>query len=195
MHSETERNSDSKTGDTRHAAGRSDAYAFPLDAIVLAGTHQNAKRLIAGRNKAFLKVGGKLLFRYVVDALLDAESVGQIFVVGPAEELLKELAGISPRVRVIGQRGKMLTNCWAGIEASEDCHRNDPAMPVHERPLLVISCDLPLVTGRSIDDFVSRCAREDNASEKPYAMLAGVVDEPGVTPFHPSQNIEGIING
>ena len=192
MHSESEQKSDSKKGETRQTPRRSDAYAFPLDAIVLAGTHQNAKRLIAGRNKAFLKVGGKLLFRHVVDALLDAQSIGQIFVVGPAEELLKELAGVPPRVRVIAQRGKMLTNCWAGIEASEDCHRNDPILRVHDRPMLVISCDLPLVTGRSIDDFVSRCAREDNAADTPYAMLAGVVDEPGVAPFHPSGDKPGI---
>jgi hypothetical protein len=65
-------------------------------------------------------------------------------------------------------------------------------MPVKERPMLIISCDLPLVTARSIDDFVARCAREDNAAEKPYAMLAGVVDEAGVRPFHPSRDKPGI---
>jgi len=192
MHSETEQKSDSKTAETRPDARCSDSYPFPLDAIVLAGTHEDPKRLIAGRNKAFLKVGGKLLFRHVVDALLDADRIGQVFVVGPAEELLDELANVSPRVKVIAQRGKMLSNCWAGIEASEDCHRNDPAIRVHDRPMLVISCDLPLVTGRSIDDFVSRCAREDNAAETPYAMLAGVVDEPGVSPFHPAGDRQGI---
>ncbi len=139
----------------------------------------NPKRLIAGRNKAFLEVGGKKLVRYVVDALLDAESIDQIFVVGPAEELLKVLAGYSRKVRVIAQRGKMLTNCWAGIEASEDLHRYDTAIPLNQRPILIISCDLPLVTARSIDDFIGRCARQDNASvEQPFAMLAGVVDEP-----------------
>jgi hypothetical protein len=58
-------------------------------------------------------------------------------------------------------------------------------MPAEERPLLIVSCDLPLVTARSIDDFVARCAREDNNADEPFAMLAGVVDEPGVTPFHP----------
>jgi len=57
---------------------------------------------------------------------------------------------------------------------------------------LVISCDLPLVTARSIDDFVARCARADNSSEEPYAMLAGVVDEPGVSPFHPVGDGQGI---
>ena len=192
MDSETEHNNDSKMNEAGQTPKRPDAYPFLIDAIVLAGTHQNTKRLIAGRNKAFLKVGGQLLFRYVVDALLDAKSIGQILVVGPEQELQEELAGLSSRVRVIAQRGKMLTNCWAAIEASEDYHRNDSPIPVQDRPLLVISCDLPLVTARSIDDFVARCAREDNASETPYAMLAGVVDEPGVSPFHPSGDKPGI---
>ena len=97
-------------------------------------------------------------------------------------KLLEKLSGFPSKVRVIAQRGKMLTNCWAGIEASEDHHRDDSAMSVHERPLLIISCDLPLVTAASIDDFISRCARLENASDESYAMLAGVVDEPGLGP-------------
>jgi len=169
-----------------------DAYPFPLDAVVLAGTHTNPKRLIKGRNKAFLQVGGQALIRYVVDALVDASSINQIFVVGPADELGEELATYPESVHVIAQRGKMLTNCWAAIEASEDLHRFDPLVPIDERPLLIISCDLPLVTSRSIDDFVARCARLDNASVTPYAMFAGVVDEPGVKPFHPSEDKPGI---
>ena len=32
------------------------AYPHKLDAIVLAGTHRNPKRLIAGKNKAFLEI-------------------------------------------------------------------------------------------------------------------------------------------
>ena len=192
MHPETERNDSNKNDDAAHKPDRSNAYPFPLDAVVLAGTHQNPKRLIAGRNKAFLEVGGKILIRYVVDALLGAERVGQIYVVGPPEELMGVLAGYPSRVRVIAQRGKMLTNCWAGIEASEDTHRSDRNIPESERPLLIISCDLPLVTAASIDDFIGRCARLDNASEEPYAMFAGVIDEPGVRPFHPDGDRPGI---
>ena len=192
MYPEAEQISDTKTDDPGQSLSSSDAYPVPIDAVVLAGTHQNPKRLIAGRNKAFLEVGGKVLIRYVVDALLEAERIGQIFVVGPVEELLQVLVDYPSRVRIIAQRGKMLTNCWAGIEASEDVHRHDTDMPLDERPLLIISCDLPLVTGRSIDDFVRRCAHEDNTSESPYALLAGVIDEPGVRPFHPSGDKPGI---
>jgi len=182
---------ESGTGKPRRPEG--DAYPFLLDAVVLAGTHQNTKRLIAGRNKAFLKVGDQVLIQYVVNALLDAKNIDQIFVVGPAEELLGELAGIPSRVRVIAQRGKMLTNCWAGIEAAEDRHRNDPTLPVKDRPLLIISCDLPLVTGRAVDDFITRCARMDREFEAPgAAMLVGCADEPGVTPFYPDEDHVGI---
>ncbi len=192
MNHNTVHNEGNKTSGSSSPGARSDAYPFALDAVVLAGTHQNPKRLITGRNKAFLKVGGQVLIRYVINALLEAESIDKIFVVGPLEELSQELAGYPSNVQIIAQRGKMLTNCWAGIEASEDCHRDDPLMPVNERPLLIISCDLPLVTAHSVDDFVARCAREDNQSENPYALLAGVVDEPGVTPFHPTAGKQGI---
>jgi len=168
------------------------AYPFPLDVVVLAGTHQNPKRLIAGRNKAFLKLGGQSLIHYVVKALLAAENIDQIFVVGPVRELMTELTGFPSRVRVIAQRGKMMTNCWAGIEAAEDGHRNDPDMPVKDRPLVVISCDLPLVTARAVDDFIVRCAKLDRESETPAAMLVGVVDEPGVKPFYPQGDKPGI---
>lgn len=171
---------------------RSGAYPFQLDAVVLAGTHQNPKRLIAGRNKAFLEVGGQVLFRYVVDALLAAVHIDQVFVVGPAEELLHELTDYPSRVHVIAQRGKMLTNCWAGIEASEDGHRNDPTLPLNDRPILIISCDLPLITGRAVDDFIRRCAQVDKESDTLGAMLVGVVDEHGVRPFYPEGDNHGI---
>ncbi|MEE4217151.1 MAG: hypothetical protein V2I48_06045, partial [Xanthomonadales bacterium] len=58
------------------------AYPEPLDAIVLAGTDDNPKRMIQGQNKAFLEIAGKILVRRVVEALLEARSVGQVFVVG-----------------------------------------------------------------------------------------------------------------
>jgi len=192
MHAESGQNGNDRLDDSGLDHPRPDAYPFPLDAVVLAGTHQNPNRLIAGRNKAFLEVGGEILIRYVVNALVNATSIDRIFVVGPADELHEALEGLSPRVEIIAQRGKMLTNCWAGIEASENYHRNDDVIPVDERPLLIISCDLPLVTANSIDDFVARCAREDNNADEFYAMLAGVVDEPGVKPFHPTADKQGI---
>lgn len=168
------------------------AYPYPIDAIILAGTHQNTTRLIEGRNKAFLEIDGQMLVRYVIDALLKAEHIDQIFVVGPAQELLRSMPQLPSRVHVIDQRGKMLTNCWAGIEASEDFHRDDGQVPVAERPMLVTSCDIPLATAEAIDDFVIRCAAIDRQSGINNGMLVGVVDEPGVTPFYPVVDKPGV---
>ena len=63
------------------------AYPEPLDAIVLAGTDDNPRRMIQGQNKAFLEIAGKSLVLHVVEALLESPSVGEIFVVGPIDRL------------------------------------------------------------------------------------------------------------
>mgnify|MGYP000544282929 CR=1 FL=1 len=63
------------------------AYPEPLDAIVLAGTDSNPRRMIQGQNKAFLEIGGRPLVREVVEALLAAESIGDVYVVGPRDRL------------------------------------------------------------------------------------------------------------
>jgi len=169
-----------------------EAYPHLLDAVVLAGTHRNPSRLIGGRNKAVLEVAGKSLVRHVVDALEAAQTIDRVFVVGPVEQLRVSLGEAASSVELIEQCGKMLTNSWAGIRASEARHRNQPGRPVADRPLLVISCDLPLVSGQAVDDFVCRCARLDRESQTPVAMLVGVVNEAGVTPFHPSDGKPGI---
>ena len=168
------------------------AYPQPVDAIVLSGTHTNPKRLVGGRNKAFLDIGGRPLVKHVVDALLGATTIDEIFVVGPVEKLGVALQGVPSRVRTVQQEGKMLTNTWAAIYASESRHTQEDTAVVHNRPLLIISCDLPLISARAVDDFVSRCAAEDLASEQPFAMLVGVVDEPGVAPFRPRDGGIGI---
>lgn len=174
-------------GEARHG------YARKIDAIVLAGTHQNPRRLIDGRNKAFLDIAGRPLVRHVVDALLEAGEIDEIFVVGPVSQLGSALSGVPSRVRTVQQEGKMLTNTWAAIYASESRHSAEPSEEVHRRPLLIISCDLPLVSGAAIDDFICRCAAEDRAAPKPYAMLVGVTNEEGVSSFYPQDGLPGII--
>lgn len=168
------------------------AYPYPVDAIVLAGTHQNPSRLIDGRNKAFLDVNGQILVRYVIDALLQAAQINRVFVVGPAQKLVQAMPQLPPRVYIIDQRGKMLSNCWAGIEASESFHGDDPQVPAAERPILITSCDIPLATAAGIDDFVARCAEVDRLSGVNNGILVGVVDEPGVLPFYPEPDKPGV---
>jgi molybdopterin-guanine dinucleotide biosynthesis protein A len=172
------------------------AYAEPLDAIVLAGTDANPRRMIQGQNKAFLEIGGRTLVRRVVDALLQASSVGRLFVVGPADRLrgvlgdLPEFAG--GRVVVVEQAGQMLANAWAAIHASEAHFRERHGRDDPRRPLLFISSDLPLISAAAVDDFLARCALEDERQHDPFSMLTGVAEEASLARFYPATGQPGI---
>ena len=177
-----------------NSAASSSPYAgyAPLDAIVLAGTDTNPRRLIEGENKAFLEIGGEALVQRVVSSLLEASSIGHVFVVGPSERLRKVFSDQLQRVTVVEQAGKMLGNAWQAIYASEarcrELHgRDDP-----QRPLLFISSDLPLISAAAVDDFVERCAIEDGRQETKFSMLAGVAEEASLSLFYPDGEHTGI---
>ena len=168
------------------------AYPEPLDAIVLAGTDSNPRRLIEGQNKAFLHLGGQVLVKRVVEALLQASSIGNIFVVGPAERLRETLRDLSSDVHIVEQSGGLLANAWVAIKASEARYRKLTGADDPLRPLLFISSDLPLISAAAVDDFVMRCAREDSASAVKYGMLAGVADESSLKQFYAESDKTGI---
>jgi len=167
-------------------------FATPLDAVVLAGTHTNLKRLIDGSNKAFLEIAGRVLVQHVVDALQGAGQVDQVFVVGPVAQLGQALQGLPPRVHLVPQEGKMLANCWAGIRASENLRRAAGEAGVNERPLLIISSDLPLVSPAAIDDFIRRCADAERQDAKSYGMHVGVAEERSLEAYYPRDGQPGI---
>ncbi len=167
------------------------AYAHPVDAIVLAGTHQNPRRLINGQNKAFLEIDGRPLVRHVVDALQAARHIGQVFVVGPRDDLEQAIDG-RPGVHCVEQEGKMLSNSWAGIRAAEAHYRGLALEEVHQRPLLIISSDLPLISPASVDDFLIRCAETDRQAGIDHAMLTGAAEDDGLRPFYGHDGKPGI---
>jgi GTP:adenosylcobinamide-phosphate guanylyltransferase len=164
----------------------------PLDAIVLAGTDSNPRRLIMGENKAFLQIGGMPLVRRVVDALLGAASIGHVFVVGPSERLRQVLAEVLEHVTVVEQAGKMLSNAWQAIYASEARFRVRHGHDDPQRPLLFISSDLPLISSEAVDDFVGRCDAVDDGQAEQHSMLAGVAEEASLTRFYPDGDQPGI---
>ncbi|MCJ7814706.1 MAG: nucleotidyltransferase family protein [Xanthomonadales bacterium] len=168
------------------------AYSEPLDAIVLAGTDSNPRRMIEGQNKAFLEVAGEILVHRVVKALLEASTIGNILVVGPADRLRTALAGLPGEIIIVEQAGQMLSNAWAAISASESRYRRQTGTDDPLRPLLFISADIPLICSAAVDDFVTRCAFEDSKSPVKYAMLVGVAEESSLRQFYPEAGKEGI---
>ena len=96
------------------------SFSHPLDAIVLAGS--DPKHSIKGQNKAFLNIDGRPLLQHVIDALLGAQSIADIFAVGPVNQMSKTLPNVPHEVHLIEQKGNMLANCWVGINASESTY-------------------------------------------------------------------------
>lgn len=168
------------------------AYPDPIDAIVLAGTDANPKRMIEGQNKAFLEVGGDILVCRVVSALVQAQSIGKVFVVGPGDRLRDALGRMPGEIRIVEQTGGLLSNAWGAIRASEEQYREAHGVDDPLRPLLFISCDLPLISSESVNDFVERCAFEDSKVETGYSMLCGVAEEASLKPFYGKGDREGI---
>lgn len=168
------------------------AYPEPIDAIVLAGTDSNPKRMIEGQNKAFLEVGGDILVRRVVNALVQAQSIGKVFVVGPGNRLRDALAGMPGEISIVEQKGGLLSNAWVAIRDSEEQYRETRGADDPLRPLLFISSDLPLVSSEALDDFVERCAFEDNKAKTGFSMLCGVAEEASLKQYYGKGEREGI---
>ena len=131
--------------------------------------------------------------RRVVDALLQAETVGQVFVVGPVERLQEVLAGLPETVVLVPQAGEMLANAWQAIDMSEERFRLRQGHDDTDRPLLFISSDLPLVSAAAVDDFVGRCAAADQGASGHFSMLAGVAEEASLLAFYPEEGQPGIV--
>ena len=168
-------------------------YAEPLDAVVLAGTDDNPRRMIQGQNKAFLEIAGKPLVRRVVEAVLESPSVGQVIVVGPLDRLERALGGVSSRVTLVPQKGKMLANAWEGIHAAEAYQRSLGRQDDPNRPILALSCDLPLISPSAVEDFIARCANVDNHDGPGYAILCGVAEEASLRQYYAEGDKPGII--
>ena len=172
--------------------GQAASFGFPIDAVVLAGTHEDPRRLVQGRNKAFLEIDGRALVRHVVDALEAAGQVDRIYVVGPVEELGEALRGCH-KTLCVPQEGRMLSNSWAAIRAAEAARASMPESQLRQRPILMTSCDLPLISAPAVDDFIARCAAADAVAGQHVAMLVGVAEEAGLKPFYGSPGQPGII--
>ena len=108
--------------------------AEKIDAVILAGTHRNKKRLILGRNKAFLEIQGKTLVAGVAEACLQCSCLGKVVVVGPKNALESSLRKLSDdypgKLLIVQQRSRMLENVWNGFLATFDDGNN---LPVNRR--------------------------------------------------------------
>ncbi|MFA5844611.1 MAG: nucleotidyltransferase family protein [Coriobacteriia bacterium] len=111
-----------------------------VDAIVLAGG-DGAVIDPGCRFKGLVNVAGRPMVEWVVDAMREAEMVEGLAVVVPTAE---DLGGWADKVdKVVVSDRSFMDNVVAGIVAFRV-----------DRPVLVVTGDLPLLRGEDVDDFV-----------------------------------------
>lgn len=169
-----------------------------MSAIVLAGDRRGSK-LVLHENKAFLEFLREPLLTHVIKALLAAERVGTIVVVGPAARI-KELLDSCVfqhrgKIVIIEQRENLLENLKAGYVATfgikytkrqfEGLRKSEHA----DTPALFMPCDVPLVTPWEIDNFIHR------ADSEHYEYTIGMTGEKAMEYYYPTQDNPGIEMG
>lgn len=120
-------------------------------ALVLAGarTRKSLVELSQSRAKAAVRLFGRPLIEYVLDALLAAKEVQDVTVAGAPD--LVSLAGATRRaVRWVPGGPSMARSLELGLRAMA------PSGPV-----LIVACDLPLLSPKAVDDFVRAAAASD----------------------------------
>ncbi|HCW51581.1 MAG TPA: hypothetical protein DGR79_05895 [Clostridiales bacterium] len=122
-----------------------------IDAVVLAGApNDGVLREVSDEPwEALIKVAGKPLVRYPVEALRGAASVGRIVVVGPKPELEEALAGLG--VEVVPHGEDILETALIGSRHLAAGPESAPGL------VLFATADTPLITSEIVDGLVRRC--------------------------------------
>ncbi len=120
-----------------------------FDAIVIAGS-PNSGPLRECSNEAYeamIRIGEKPMIRYVVDALFESKLVNNIAISGP-----KELKDEFPEetVKVAGLEGTVIGNARKALDLVDTT-----------KPVIIATCDIPLLTAKAVRDFVQLSQEED----------------------------------
>ena len=118
-----------------------------INAVVLAGDSKKSLVQEGVENKSLLPINGRPMVEYVVDALGESPLVGKVSIVGPVEHLKACLGDKADYY--IEDRDSLFENVKAGIEPFS----NDGAV-------LIVTSDIPMITGRMITDFVQRAVQQ-----------------------------------
>jgi len=118
-----------------------------FDVLILAGGEapEGLEARTDHASKATLKLGGRFMIEYIVDAIRGAAGCGRILVVGNTDPLEKALGD---RVwKVQPAKDSMFANLQQGLDAFTGSEW-----------LLVSTCDIPLMTSEMVDRFADTCS-------------------------------------
>lgn len=127
-----------------------------LDAVILAGGEPaKADPLLEyaqAQKKPLIKIAGKEMVRYVIEAIAGSSRIGHIFIVGLSPD---DGVEFDTPVEYVEAAGSMLDNTVAGIERVMEV---DPDV---ER-VVICSADIPLLTTEMVDYFIDTCLETDH---------------------------------
>ncbi len=144
-----------------------------LDAIVLAGDTSHSVR-VGGGNKCMLEVGGRPLVDFVLEALDESRTVGDVYVVGPKAKLDAVIGG-KPRLKrfvSLEQQEDIVANIVCGYEAKMSSGSGS-------NYVLILSGDMALITGWELDRFATHSNYRD------YNCVMAFAAEKSLKPFYP----------
>lgn len=112
-----------------------------INSIILAG--KSEKKLDGKYTKALININGKPMISYVIKALKESGVVEKIVVIGDKDEFNKvELEDVE---LIIQDRGSIIDNVIAGVNYFKE-----------DSMILISTCDIPLLTGEAVYDFVKK---------------------------------------
>ncbi len=117
-------------------------------------------------NKTFIKIKGRCLFAHVLNALMGAERIRRVYLVGPLEAIEKELAAdaglnLSRKpVTVVPESRNLIDNMFNAFTASiEGYHPGEELnnAALLEKSIFGVAGDCPLIIPEEVDQFLERC--------------------------------------
>ncbi len=133
-----------------------------VDAVVLAGrANTGALQEISGASQeALIELGGRSQVEYVLDALSQAQLIGDIVLVAPEDLQHFVRPGIT-RITVVGD---LLGNLKAGLEQAKTDW------------VLIATSDIPLLEEHMVDEFLNECFAQVDASVYMPVLPASVLE-------------------
>jgi GTP:adenosylcobinamide-phosphate guanylyltransferase len=120
-----------------------------MDALVMAGGKVSPEFTAAtsAENRALVELApGLTMLHFVLNALLEARSIDRIFVIGDVAE--------NPAYTRVTPGGSLMDNIVLGVRAIGQ---------QNGKRVLLVSSDIPFITGQAIDDFVTKADQLDAA--------------------------------
>lgn len=163
-----------------------------FDAILVAGEGESSYK-VYHQHKAFLKVEGRCIISYVVEALQQVRSIRNIYIVGLKDKLQRTLDEekidlcFPKPIYIIEQKNNLYENIWSTFLSTLPNEASEPENSAYkETAVLVVPCDAPLITPEEVDYFIMNCDVDN------YDHILGLVSEKRLEPFYPKNGQPGI---